>query len=532
MKNQKKVFARLSALLLIFASVLACFASCGSDDEGGNGNKGNGVNVDKRLEGFEELNLPESEIIISLSKFTSTEIPNESWQYVQGPERTGSDSVLNLVYERNQNVQAATHVYPSYVYTNLNYAGIAEDVRKHVMMPSAETPDLYIDQIYGMVRAQMEGNLMNVLSDETNYFDFGTDKTANYQGWYNSYMNGFNFASDEKMYMLAGDYFMDVIRMLNLTAVNLSNFEEYFYKGDSKKPELGTGKDYLYNTVEAGNWTIDQMVEWSNTAYKDTNNNSKKDKTDRLGVLVYDGGCSAMSILPSNDVSLYKVSEDGKTFKVEQNKKAVNSINAWQAVFASKGAHVLKTTEAANGYADLATTFIDGDVLFAPGIQLFQLETQEMKSMEDQKCLIPYPKLTASDPYYVFTHDNARVGGILKTTQNFEAISAYLQAASMTSDTILDEYYNVALKYKNGTDYGSTKMLDIVYDHICNPKWINDSAILSVTNNTFSNNNQHPTYYTRVTQDKTNTYASAYTAAQSRLTSALNSYKALFDALN
>ena len=524
MKIKKTVFARLLTLLLVFASLVSCFAACGDDAEkenGNSGNKGNSAVTDKRLESIEALNLPESEITISLSKFTSTEIPNESWQYVQGPDRAGSDSVLNLVFERNENVENATHVMPSYVYTNLNWAGIAEDVRTHVMMPSAETPDLYIDQIYGMVRAQMEGNLMNVLSDEKNHFDFGTDKTSNYQGWYNAYMNGFNFASDEKMYMLAGDYFMDVIRMLNLTAVNLSNFEEYFYKGDSKNPALGTGKDYLYNTVSNGDWTIEQMIEWSNVAYKDTNNNSKKDKNDRLGVLVYDGGPSAMSILPSNDVSLYDVSKDGQSYTVKQNQRAVNSINAWLSVFASKGAHLLKSTEAANGYADLATVFIDGDVLFAPGIQLHQLETIEVKSMEDQKCLIPYPKLNISDPYYVFTHDNARVGGILKTTSKFEAVSAYLQAASMTSDKILDEYYNVALKYKNGTDFGSTKMLDIVYDSICNPKFIVDSAILSVTNNTFTTNNQHPTYYTRVTTDKTNTYSSTYTAATPRLRSAL-----------
>ena len=152
--------------------------------------------------------------------------------------------------------------------------------------------------------------------------------------------------------------------------------------------------------------------------------------------------------------------------------------------------------------------------------------------MEDEKCLVPYPKLSDSERYYVTTHDNARVGGILKTTSKFESVSAWLQASSMASDKVLDEYYNVALKYKNGTDFGSTKMLDIVYDHICDPKWIVDTAILGVTNNSFTNDSQRPTHHKRATQDQTNTYTSAYQAAVSRLKSALSSYQAIFDSLD
>ena len=155
-----------------------------------------------------------------------------------------------------------------------------------------------------------------------------------------------------------------------------------------------------------------------------------------------------------------------------------------------------------------------------------------MKAMNDEKCLIPYPKADPNAPYYVTTHDNARVGGILKSTSKFAAVSAYLQAATMTSDVILDEYYHVALKYKFVTDSDSKKMLDLAHDSICNPKWIVDSAILSVTNNSFTSSTLNPTNYTRVTADRTNMYSSTYQAATSRLKSALASYKAIFDGLN
>lgn len=529
---KKRCFSR--SLLLVLSLVLSASAlfACGAEEneKKTGGNKGNTAVTDPALEAFEELDFKDQEITVSLSKYTWAEIPLESHQFIQGPDRVGADSVLNLIYERNQNVSNAIGVLPNYVYTALDCHDIPEDISRHVMMPSADTPDLYVDQVFGMVRAQMQGNLMNVLTEEeTSHFEFGS-KTENENGWYNRYMNGFNFASDEKMYLLAGDYFMDVIRMLNLTAVNLTDFEALFLKGDNARPELGTGRDYLYNTVEQGEWTVDKMVEWSSVAYKDTNNNSKKDQDDRLGLIVYNGGPSAMGILPSADVSLYEVSKDSTRYSVGASKTAVNAINAWQGAFASKGVHLLKSPEVSD-YAGLTSTFIDGDALFATGIQLFQLETQEMKGMEKEKCLVPFPKLTVDDDYCVFTHDNARVGGILKSTGKFEAVSAWVQAASVSSTKILDEYYNVALKYKNGTDYGSTKMLDIVYDNIRNPKWIVDTAILEVTNNAFTETAQNPTAHNRVTADMTNQYSSKYQSAASRLQVALDSYKAIFSAL-
>lgn len=535
MMKKHHVIARLLVLLLVFATLLSVFAACGGDDDGGKKkpNKGNTTVTDPILKEFEELDFGDQRIVVSLSKFTSYEIPNESFQYIQGPERVGSDSVLNLVYERNANIENAVNILPDYVHTTLAFDKIAEDISTHVMMPSKDTPDLYVDQIYGLIRAQMTGNLMNVKTkDEANHFDFGEDKTVNKNGWYNAYMNGFNFASDEKMYLLAGDYFMDVIRMLNLTAVNLSDFKEVFYKGDSKRPELGMGTDYLYNTVEMGEWTIDKMIEWSSTGgvYRDDNNNSKKDKDDKLGVMVFDGGASAFSLLPSMDVSLFQVSKDGTQYSVVPSQRAFEAIDAWQRAFRSTGIYVLRTNEAPDGYRTLTSTFIDGDVLFAPGIQLFQLETQELKGMEDLKCVIPYPKLKAEDPYYVFTHDNARVGGILRTTTRFEAVSAWVQAASVSSTKILDEYYNVALKFKESGEFGSATMLDVIYDSICNPKWIVDDAILTVTNNNIEATDD-PAGWQRVTADTSNTYSSKYSSQTEKLKTALASYQAMFNAL-
>ena len=491
--------------------------------------------MDPLLAPFEELDFGGAEIVIALSQYVPYDIPRKSYQYIQGPESQGADTVLNAVYERNLQVEEALGISPRYVLTNLvGYDDIATNIAMNNNMPANEGPDLYIDQVCGMIRAQMEGRLMNVKTKaRKNHFDFGDDKTKNANGYYNAYMHGFNFASDEKMYLLAGDYFTDVARQMTLTAVNLSSFKEVFYKGDSKRPELGMGTDYLYNTVEAGEWTVDKMIEWSAAGgvYKDHNNNSQKDKDDRLGVLVYEGGYSAVSLLPSMDVSLYQVSEDGTQYKVGQSQQAFDAISKWQEAFASHGVYLMKWGDAPNGNADLIKKFAGGDVLFALGVQLYQLENEELKGMTDNVCLIPYPKLHASDPYCVTVSDTACVGGVFVNTADFEAVSAWVQASSVTSRKVLDEYCNVLLTPGESGEFGSVTMLDIAFANIANPKWIVEADMLSSTGNAIEPD-LHPTDCSRVTRDKSNYYVSKYAMSEQNLRSALGYYQKTFNGLD
>ena len=183
-------------------------------------------------------------------------------------------------------------------------------------------------------------------------------------------------------------------------------------------------------------------------------------------------------------------------------------------------------------YADHPTTFVNGNVLFATGIQLFQLETEEFKNMGDNKCVLPFPKVKESDPYCVSTHDNARVGGILISSTKFEECTAWIQASTVTSQQVLDNYYNEALKYKYGTEFGTTIMMDIIYQNISYPRFIVDSALLTITNIKIDSTNQ-PTSYTRITGSNatTNTYSSLFASVSIQMAEGLRLYKEKFDNL-
>ncbi len=517
MKNK---FIRLTCLLLVLLTVLPLAAACSDKEEkpgqsnGGNGDVGGSEDI------FADLRQnDDTEIVISLSKFTSSQITMESYQYIQGPDSMTSDEVQNMVYDRNADVINGINVEPRYVYTTLNWDGIMADIQQKVLAGGKNSPDLYVDQAYGMIRAQQAGFLKNVLEE-------GSKIDLESEGWYTDYMNAFNFASKEKSYLLAGDYFMDVIRFMNTIGCNLTMFNNLFTKQG--------GTNLLYDTVEDGKWTYDQMMTWCEAAFVDNGTNKgRADKEDQLGLIADNDGPYVMGWVPSSNVTLFDIQKDG-SFKVFKNndERAINVIDKLMALMdGTQGVLFGMTADIDNAAA--REIFIDGKALFTSGVLLSSLETTQYQQMEDDKCVIPYPKLTEDDRYYVTSHDNARVGGILINTAKFEATTAWCQAMSRTSTAVLDKYYNEALKFRYGTDRGTTKMLDIIYESICAPNWITASAICS-TNNIDTSGASAPLafWYSGTSVPKTNTYISNYASIRSQLDRALIDFNAAFEKLD
>lgn len=523
--NKKSI--RLLTLLLAFCMLVPMLFACGGGEEEEESSEG-GIVIpdDDPLKSYEELDFGNKQITISLSQFIGAEIPDRSEHYIKGPDRTGKNNVQNEIYERNRRVQRTVQVKPYYVYTNLDYSEIASDIQTHVLTPTAKSPDLYIDQVWGLLRAQMAGHLYNAYGEgKTSHIDFGDKTEKTDKGWYNDYMKAFNFASDTKCYILAGDYFMDIIRMLNLVGCNTTLFDQRLVK-------IG-GKDALYDAVENGEWTVDKMIEWSEAAALDSNNNGKADANDTvIGTAVLSGGASAMGILPACGVSMFKIEDGGKTVKAEPDSRAFNVIGKWIDSFKNKGVFIMKTPQSGGTYnmENLRNFFTSGKTLFATGIQLNAMETETFQNMEDYKCVLPFPKYESGDDYIVTTHDNARGGSILKCSSKFEAVTAWLQAMSVSSTEILNEYYNGALKFKESNDYGSARMMDIIYENISAPYYMLDSAVINIQSLPIGLEDW-PTRYSIITDATTNEYTSKYQGVQGPLGIGLRDYRAKFDAL-
>ena len=144
--------------------------------------------------------------------------------YLQGPDSVSTDEVLKKVVSRNAKVENDLHIKVEYMPTNLTYDKVLEDIQLKVQGSSTDAPDLYNNDMYGLNRAIIPGYLMNLKNptdangeEVASYFDF------NYDGWNLEFMEGATFDS-AKTYILAGDYYLDMIRMAWVLYINKTMF--------------------------------------------------------------------------------------------------------------------------------------------------------------------------------------------------------------------------------------------------------------------------------------------------------------------
>ena len=223
-------------LLLIFALVLP-LASCGgggkdttktpsakptttnpggNPDDPGDGTDWSGVNFNGQTLRIDVSVNQDSEVTFG---------PADC--YVKGPDEMtgGVDEVQKKVYNRNHNVANLLGLNVQYTTSDLAYNEVQTDLEKK-FLNSADAPDIYNNDMYGLLRGSLLGFFYNVVNpiDENgkvlqNYINLDTDC------WYSDYMKGTTL-SEEKIYLLAGDYYLDFIRMTWVLYVNIPHFNE------------------------------------------------------------------------------------------------------------------------------------------------------------------------------------------------------------------------------------------------------------------------------------------------------------------
>jgi hypothetical protein len=119
--------------------------------------------------------------------------------------------------------------------------------------------------------------------------------------------------------------------------------------------------------------------------------------------------------------------------------------------------------------AKLLDAFINDKALIVGYQRLGSLEN--MRHMEHDAGIIPYPMLLASDKQYnTSSHDTTEVGVILTTAiKDMDFISTVLEVLNReTARTVMPQYYETALKVKYTDDPQAGAMIDIIHDNFRN----------------------------------------------------------------
>lgn len=456
--NKKKLLALLLACVLFVCPLW----SCGGD--GGDVVDGGGLNDDGTVN-WEEVDFKGTTLKYAISVNQNAEVTyGPSNVYIEGPDSTTTDEVLKKVKARNTKVEGDLNIKIEYDHIDEWYDGVFDDLKMKVTGSSSDAPDLYNNDTYGLNRALIAGYLMNVADpvgakgeELDSYFDF------DYEGWNYDFMSGATLDSS-KVYLLVGDYHLDVIRMAWVLYVNKTMFNQ-------NATSLGLGASEIadfYRYVLAGVWDYDMMADLCRKIWQD--NGTSKDRTDaedgRVGLAI---NHVSMGIFASSTcLTTFQLDEDGKATVIDD----INDFN----IMAGKARQIQDASKTGDGiyyeFDVLSSTdhFMGGNFLFAHSV-MGELESDEMRDVSFEKGLVPLPKYSQErqEDYHTMVHDQAEVTAILVTVQNFSCASAFMQYANEASREVLEEYYEFSLKFKYNEDPAIRKMIDLVYDSIDKP---------------------------------------------------------------
>ncbi len=355
---------------------------------------------------------------------------------IKHDEETTGDIVNEAVYKRNTFVEELMNVNLEFIDCDYSYADITEPL-SNTIAAGDDVYDVVVHALFPMANMSVAGYFMNV--QDGKYFDFTQDY------WYADYMADLSFASKSENYLLAGDFFLDIIRSAHAMYVNKDLFTKIYETPDE-----------LYEHVANMTWTQEVFYDYVKDTYVDLNGDGKADDGDQYGYGYVGKWGSAFPWISSADIKFLDYEEDGAPYFAFNNERSVKLLERLNDIFYDTSAHDYV------GVDTNTNAFMSGTVLFGGYQRIASFEV--FRDMEYEIGILPYPMFDENQgEYFTSTHDITVIGVIPITCSKLDTVSAVLEVLSReTYNTVMPAYYETALKVKYSRDDQSSQMLDII----------------------------------------------------------------------
>ncbi len=535
---------RLLALLLVLVMVVSVLAACGPTEDPTPGpdeectehvdkNKdkkcdkcGEKIKSDKPVEGGDDDELPgehwdKTSLLFQMTDNSNRdELSSGCKRYLSG-ESGEIGSIYSNVEDRNRDAEDYANVEVEYLYfPDTDGYRWGQNIPKLEELATSTTekgrPDMFCNFVYDMVSASLLGSFANLYTDQlksngvdeaamTNYFSFAKNGKydATYvdtgEGYMIEYMQSLTL-SERKMYLLASDYFIDLVRAFFVVPVNIELLEKIEPSSDPTAYNYDADGDGqyeisdFYTLVRNYGWNYDAVKAFSNDIESGTGGAEVLDGVH--GFALACGGLGASGILYTT--SIVVINRKVETFTDPDTGLPYQDYTFWYpdqsepleefcenltALFSSKGV----TAVEGSGYGEsdelaVRNRFAQNFVLFGGIICVGSLEEQTYKDMTaiDRAGfgVVPVPLYRTNyvdpetntvkvDKYLTQIHNVGRVGAIAVKTNKFAQCSAFLDYQSLNSTDILNDYYEWTLKGDvAGAIEGNAEMLDYVRENV------------------------------------------------------------------
>ena len=373
-----------------------------------------------------------------------------------------------------------------------DYTACGSNISK-LIMAGDDVYDIVINDLFPMAGLSLEGNFRNVA--EAPYIDYSKAY------WYRNYMEQLSL-DGKKMFLLAGDFFIDVLRSAHAL---------YFNK--NLLGELYDSADVLYDEVLNGTWTYEKMLTYIDDCYQDLNGDGKRDMGDRYGLAEFQIWGPSIPFMISAGLDYVTLNSDGTMTLAMNNERSVRLLELLNRIFYSDGTCITEKMGSTDTLNDQMQMFKSGKALLLGYNRLGSLES--LRDMEYEIGILPYPKMDEAQPSYISSsHDTTEIGCIPVTCGQFDMTCAVLEVLCReTQKIVLPAYYETGLKVKYSRDDLSSQMIDLIHDNIGGSFAL---AYGSSVNDVFLKN----TFYNPLDAKKTDfvsTYTKVEKAAQKRL---------------
>ena len=439
-------------ILLLLAFLMFLMTACSqspdtvTDNNGGGGGDDAGQNnespvVEDKLAKY-DFGGQEVRILTSINA-SENYITNSNYM-IEGLGEINGEIVNDAVYKRNMDVESLLNVTFDYTHMDEDYGTVQTEMSK-LILSGTDAYDLIINDIRSLVNLSLQGMFLNTRT--TDIFDL----SQNY--WYKDFMDDVAIGK-EKSFILAGDYFADVLRNCHALFLNKTMLEQ----------QMSGGSDELYQKVLDGKWTFDEFLTLTKSFFEDVNGDgSYTNADDQFGFICVGTWGSAQPFMMAADTGVFTKDSDGVPGFTMNNPKSIQLHDYLTQLFTKDSGG-----NSSFGGEVLVTQFQSRKSLMVGYQRLATLE--HLRNMEDEVSILPYPKLNSAQQNYITSaHDTTEVGAIPTTTENFDMICVVLEALNREAkNTIIPAYYEQSLKIKYARDDVSSQIIDIIHDSMGN----------------------------------------------------------------
>lgn len=354
-------------------------------------------------------------------------------------EEASGDVVEDAIYNRNASVEERLNVAVEIVRGAASSAYMTElsNIRKTVTSGD-DAYEMIAGYSVHVVKLMAEGLFVNL--NEIEYLDFSQP------WWPESIQDEMTF--NGSLYFMTGDICMTTISKALCM---------YFNKNIAESRNIGN----LYDTVNGSKWTFDTYLSVTKDVYEDLDGNSQADDNDLYGTVMTPYN-SVDAFIPAFHQDITVMGDDGYpvlAFNTERMVSVVERI--YSLLYETAGVHVPR-----NSLEDAATMF----KMFKADQALFIMweftATDELRSMESDFGIIPYPKWDENQKNYYTMSDGAHdVMAVPVSCTDPERTSVIVEALNAESyKQVIPAYYETALKVKYTRDDESVLVLDMVLE--------------------------------------------------------------------